>query len=123
MLPGTFRIGLSGSRNSVAVFDRRWAIMSRRVWWCYLAVTLALLPVYFFAVGDSVQRLLFYFYGFSSVIAILVGLRVHRPAKRRQLGEPFAAAIEQKPSEKIRIRQLGTPLPNSSAPATNPPKP
>jgi diguanylate cyclase (GGDEF)-like protein/PAS domain S-box-containing protein len=56
-------------------------IVTRRVWWCYLFVLLAGVPVYFFAVDGLAQRLLFYVYGFSSVAAILVGLRLHRPQR------------------------------------------
>ena len=56
--------------------------MSRRAWWLYLVVLLAALPVYFFAVGGVAQRVLFYVYGFSSVLAIVVGLRMHRSQRR-----------------------------------------
>jgi len=44
----------------------------------YLIVLLAGLPCYLLLDGLS-QRLFFYVYGFSSVGAILIGLRVHRP--------------------------------------------
>jgi diguanylate cyclase (GGDEF)-like protein/PAS domain S-box-containing protein len=54
----------------------------RRAWWCYLAVQLAGMPVYLFAVGGVVQRVVFYVYGFSAVVALLVGVRVHRPRRR-----------------------------------------
>ena len=57
-------------------------LVSRRAWWCYLVVALATVPVYFFAVNGLAQRLLFYAYGFSSVVAILVALRVHQPRYR-----------------------------------------
>jgi diguanylate cyclase (GGDEF)-like protein/PAS domain S-box-containing protein len=56
--------------------------MSRRAWGLYLVVLLAGIPVYFFAVGGLVQRVVFYAYGFSSVAAIFVGLRMHRPGRR-----------------------------------------
>jgi diguanylate cyclase (GGDEF)-like protein/PAS domain S-box-containing protein len=56
--------------------------MSRRAWWLYLVVLLAAVPVYFFAVGGVAQRVLFYVYGFSSVLAIVVGLRMHRSQRR-----------------------------------------
>ncbi|MCW2599705.1 MAG: hypothetical protein JWM02_1534 [Frankiales bacterium] len=56
--------------------------MSRRVWWCYLTVLLAGLPVYCFAVSGVVQRAMFYGYGISSLLAIIVGVRVHRPRRR-----------------------------------------
>jgi diguanylate cyclase (GGDEF)-like protein/PAS domain S-box-containing protein len=51
------------------------------MWWCYLLVLLAWVPVYFFAVDGLAQRLVFYAYGVSSVAAILVGLRMHRPPR------------------------------------------
>src|SRR5665213_587882 len=54
----------------------------RRAWWCYLVVLLAGLPVCFFAVGGTAQRVVFYAYGFSAVVAIVVGLRMHRPGRR-----------------------------------------
>ena len=56
--------------------------MTRRAWWCYLVVLGAGIPVYFFAVAGVVQTRLFYFYGFSAAVAIIVGLRMHRPHRR-----------------------------------------
>ena len=56
--------------------------MVRRACWCYLTILLAGVPVYFFAVGGTVQRVLFYGYGFSCVLAIVVGVRAHRPDRR-----------------------------------------
>jgi diguanylate cyclase (GGDEF)-like protein/PAS domain S-box-containing protein len=54
----------------------------RRAWWLYLAVQLVGMPVYFFVLGGVVQRVAFYAYGVSSVVAVLVGVRVHRPRRR-----------------------------------------
>jgi diguanylate cyclase (GGDEF)-like protein/PAS domain S-box-containing protein len=56
--------------------------VTRRVWSWYLALLLVGVPVYFFAVGGTVQRVLFYGYGFSCVLAIVVGVRAHRPDRR-----------------------------------------
>jgi Mn2+/Fe2+ NRAMP family transporter len=54
----------------------------RRVWLFYLAVLTAGLPVYFLAMHGTVQRWTFYAYGLSSVAAIVVGIRAHRPERR-----------------------------------------
>jgi diguanylate cyclase (GGDEF)-like protein/PAS domain S-box-containing protein len=54
----------------------------RRVWMFYVAVLTAGLPVYFLAMHGTVQRWTFYAYGLSSVAAIVVGIRAHRPERR-----------------------------------------
>lgn len=57
--------------------------MPSRAWRCYLIVLLAAgVPVYFLGPGGMFQRVLFYAYGLSSVAAILVGVRMHRPKRR-----------------------------------------
>ncbi|MCW2571413.1 MAG: hypothetical protein JWO88_1471 [Frankiales bacterium] len=56
--------------------------MVRRACSCYLTILLVGLPVYFFAVDGMAQRVLFYGYGFSCVLAILVGIWAHRPERR-----------------------------------------
>ncbi len=54
--------------------------MSRRAWSWFLLILLAGTPLYF-AAGGALQRIVFYVYGFGSVAATLVGVRVHRPAR------------------------------------------
>src|SRR5438270_3309399 len=61
-----------------------------RLFRVYLAVLTAALPCYLLLDGFP-QRLFFYVYGFSSVVAILTGLRVHRPDRGPWLA--FAAGM------------------------------
>ncbi len=66
--------------------------MSHRAWWYYLVILLVGLPVYFFAVDGTAQRVVYYAYGLSSVAAILIGLRIH-PPKRHGPWLAFAGGL------------------------------
>ena len=56
-------------------------VRNPRICRLYLAVLAAGLPAYFLS-GGWVQRGLFYVYGFSSVAAVLIGTRLHRPTRK-----------------------------------------
>jgi diguanylate cyclase (GGDEF)-like protein/PAS domain S-box-containing protein len=57
--------------------------LTDRASWLYLAINVALLPVYFLVTRGAAQKVLFYVYGLSSVAAILWAVRTHAPQRRR----------------------------------------
>lgn len=80
---GSHHVELKLTGNQAKTF-----VMSRpntaatRAWWYYLAILTIGVPIYFFATSGTTQSVVYDVYGFSSVAAILVGIRINRPEKR-----------------------------------------
>ena len=52
------------------------------MWWCYLVAMAALVPAYYLVAHGLVDKFVYDFFSFSSVTAMLIGLKIDRPAKR-----------------------------------------
>ncbi len=82
------------SERTVSVMTSFWSLSHVRAhaWQWFLGVGMAMSLGYFLLPSAAVQDLAYQVPGMLAVVAIFVGIRLHRPARPAPLGSPGAPA-------------------------------